>query len=414
MTQLDRTGSQRPGALASLLWPVLAIAIPACVVSTPSDTDPDGAGGGGAGGDGGAAGGAEADGGTAALSGPLNAVGGRILDENGQPVRLTGVNWFGLETETFAPHGLWQRSMDSMLDQVAELGFNVLRVPFSSQLFDPGSTPNGIDLSLNPDLAGKSGPEIMDTLIAKAGARGLRVILDRHRPAAAGQSPLWYTEDYSEERWIADWVMLATRYRDDRTVIAFDLHNEPHGAASWGDGVAATDWRAAAERAGNAILAVNPDLLIVVEGVERVGPHNYWWGGNLRGAAAAPVGLEVPGRVVYSPHDYPASIYAQPWFSDPSYPANLPGLWDETWGYLVSSGTAPVLIGELGTRLETASDRLWLETLAGYIAEHELSFTYWSLNPNSGDTGGILEDDWQTVREDKMAILRPLLAPPVR
>jgi len=344
-------------------------------------------------------------------TGRFTVVGGHIVDASGATVRFTGINWFGLETPNFAPHGLWQRSMDAMLDQVASLGFNVLRVPFSSQLLDAGSTPNGIDFSQNADLMGKSGLEIMDTLIDKAAARGLRIILDRHRPGADSQSELWYTGAYSEERWIADWVMLAGRYKDNPAVIAFDLHNEPHGAATWGDGSMTTDWRAAATRAGNAILAVNPDLLIVVEGVEKVGSDSYWWGGNLRGAGAAPVELSVAGRVVYSPHDYPASIYPQSWFSAPDYPANLPGVWDAAWGYLPGSGAGAVLVGEFGTKYQTDSDRQWLGALASYIGENQLSFTYWSLNPNSGDTGGILADDWQTVNEDKMAVIRPLLAP---
>lgn len=30
---------------------------------------------------------------------------------------------------------------------------------------------------------------------------------------------------------------------------------------------------------------------------------------------------------------------------------------------------------------------------------------YWSWNPNSGDTGGILNDDWTTVRQDKVNLL---------
>src|SRR5262249_38774805 len=162
--------------------------------------------------------------------------------DHGATVRLTGVNWFGLETSNYAPHGLWQRPMGAMLDQVKALGFNVLRVPFCSQLFDAGSTPNGIDLTQNPDLAGKTGPEILDALIAAAGQRGLRVILDRHRPDSGAQSPLWYTTAYSEDRWIADWVMLAQRYQGNPTVVAFDLHNEPHATATWGDGNTATDW----------------------------------------------------------------------------------------------------------------------------------------------------------------------------
>ena len=54
--------------------------------------------------------------------------------------------------------------------------------------------------------------------------------------------------------------MLAQRYASNPAVIGADLHNEPHGSATWGDGNPATDWRLAAERAGNAILAANPEL----------------------------------------------------------------------------------------------------------------------------------------------------------
>ena len=219
----------------------------------------------------------------------LHTSGSQILNASNQPVRLTGVNWFGLETSNFAPHGLWTRSMGSMLDQITSLGYNTIRVPFSNQLFDPGSNPNGIDYSQNQDLVGLTGPQILDKVVAGARVRGLKIILDRHRPDANAQSELWYTSAYSEARWISDWKMLATRYLNNDTVIGFDLHNEPHGSATWGDNNTATDWRLAAERAGNAILAINPKLLIIVEGIERVANDYYWWGGNLAAAGANPV-----------------------------------------------------------------------------------------------------------------------------
>jgi endoglucanase len=343
--------------------------------------------------------------------GYLHTQGSQIVDSNGQAVRLTGLSWFGMETANYAPHGLWVRSLDSMLDQIAGLGYNMIRLPFCSQLFDPGSTPNGVDAVKNPALVGLTGFELMDAVVAGAGARGLRVLLDRHRPDADAQSALWYTDKYGESRWIDDWKMLAQHYKGNPTVIGFDLHNEPHGAASWGDGNMATDWRAAAERAGNAVLAINPDLLIVVEGIESYAGTGAWWGGNLRGAATYPVRLDVAQRLVYSPHDYPPSLFAQPWFSAASYPANLPSVWREAWGYLAEGGIAPIFIGELGTKYQSDPDKQWLAALASYISAHDLSFAYWCWNPNSGDTGGILQDDWMTVNADKQHVLDPLLAP---
>jgi len=37
-----------------------------------------------------------------------------------------------------------------------------------------------------------------------------------------------------------------------------------------------------------------------------------------------------------------------------------------------------------------------------------ISWTYWSWNPDSGDTGGILADDWTSVNQNKVAKLTPI------
>ncbi|MGH8879546.1 MAG: cellulase family glycosylhydrolase [Stackebrandtia sp.] len=352
----------------------------------------------------------------AAGAGYWHTSGRQLVDANNQPVRMTGVNWFGLETGNYETHGLWASSYRDMIDQMRSLRYNTLRLPYSSQLFDPGSTPNSIDLAKNPDLAGLSGIQIMDRVIAYAGQVGMKVVLDRHRPDSGGQSALWYTSAYPESRWISDWRMLAQRYLGNTTVIGADLHNEPHGpnGANWGSGDPATDWRLAAERAGNAILAVNPNWLIIVEGVDSFNGNGYWWGGNLQGAAAFPVRLNVPNRLVYSAHDYATSVFQQPWFSDPSFPNNLAAIWDRNRGYLVKNNVAPVLLGEFGTTLADPRDQTWLRTLLAYLGTGTggISFTFWSWNPNSGDTGGILNDDWITVNTTKQAYLAPYLIAP--
>ncbi len=361
------------------------------------------------------------------VSGYFHTSGNQIVDANGTNVRIAGVNWFGFESTNYAPHGLWTRGYKEMMDQMKQLGFNTIRLPFSNQLFDAGSVPNGVDYLKNPDLRGLSGIQIMDKIVAYAGQIGLRIILDHHRSSAgagAEDSGLWHTSAYSEARWISDWRMLAARYADNPTVIGADLHNEPHGSASWGTG-GADDWRLAAERAGNAILSVNSKWLIIVEGVEQGTWGWYWRGGNLSEAGAHPVRLKVAGRLVYSPHDFPASVYPQSWFSDPNYPKNLYSIWDKNWGDLFRQGTAPILIGEFGTKLETTSDKQWLNALVTYLkgdlngdgtsdlsaGQQGASWIYWSWNPNSGDTGGILKDDWTTVHQAKMNALIPVQFP---
>jgi len=345
-------------------------------------------------------------------SNTLHTDGNRLLDSNGNHVIVTGISWFGLETENYAPHGLWARNLESFLDQIVELGFNTIRLPFSNQLFDPSSVPNGINYDLNADLAGLNGLEIMDKIIAGAGRRGLKVILDRHRPDSHAQSELWYTAQYSEERWIGDWVMLAERYAGDDIVIGADLHNEPRGGATWGSDDPMTDWRLAAERAGNAILKANPDWLIIVQGVEQYEGEFYWWGGNLMGARDHPVRLDLPGKLVYSPHTYGPGVYPQTWFSDPSFPDNMPGIWDSHWGFVHKDGLAPVILGEFGGRsVENDREGVWQRALVSYLKENGISYLYWTLNPNSGDTGGVLLDDWQTVDPKKEELLSSYQSP---
>jgi endoglucanase len=346
----------------------------------------------------------------AAGDGYWHTSGNQILDASGNPVRMTGVNWFGMETD-FAPHGLWTRNYKDMMDQMKGLGFNTIRLPFATQMFDPGATARTIDFGRNPELRGLTPIQIMDKVVDYAGQIGLRILLDRHSPDAGNLSPLWYTSDYPQSRWIGDWQMLAQRYQGNTTVIGADLHNEPHEPACWGCGDPARDWRLAAQTAGNAILAINPHWLIVVEGVQSYRDRWYWWGGNLLGARDYPVQLNVPNQLVYSAHDYPASVFNQPWFGDPAYPSNLPGIWDTYWAYLHKNNVAPVLLGEFGTKLLTASDQQWYDRMTAYLGATGINFTFWSWNPNSVDTGGILKEDWQTVNQDKMTKLTPLLFP---
>lgn len=342
--------------------------------------------------------------------GYLKTSGNKILTSSGKEHTIKAISWFGMETSNCSPHGTWTISLDSGLKTIADNGFNTIRLPYANECFT--KTPSGIDFNKNPQLANKSSLQVMDYFIERAGAYGLSVILDRHRPDVNSQSALWYTSQVSEQKWIDDWVMLANRYKNNTTVIGADLHNEPHGEACWGCGDTAKDWSIAAKKAGDKVLAANPNWLIIVEGVERSQDGtNYWWGGNLKDVAKKQITLNVPNRLVYSTHDYPSTIYNQQWFNASNYPNNLPTVWDNTWGYIHKQNIAPVLVGEFGTKYETDSDKKWLTTLVSYMKTNKMSFAFWSFNPNSGDTGGIVKDDWTTLQTAKLEALKPILNP---
>jgi endoglucanase len=350
--------------------------------------------------------------------------------------RLTGVNWFGLETGSYTFHGLWNRDYRSVVQQIADLGFNCIRVPWCNAMFD--NPPVGIQINeygvddytgiegMNLDLEGLSAVEVLDKVIEEAALYNIKIILDNHSRANDGYSAetLWYTDAYPESRWISDWVSLATRYRNQSNVIGADLNNEPHGntgngmkpPATWGyqaEGYGDTDWKAAAERCASAVLNANPDLLIIVEGVEEYQGTFYWWGGNLQGVKDSPI-TSIPGdALVYSPHEYGSSVHMQSWFTDPGFPSNLPAIWDDFFYFIKKQNIASLFFGEFGITEDAASnpssiDYQWLTTFMNY-AGSECSWTFWSFNPNSGDTGGLLEDDWVTLVQSKYNILQPYL-----
>ena len=256
---------------------------------------------------------------------------------------------------------------------------------------------------------------MLDRIVAEAARQGLFVLLDCHRLDDSQIPELWYDGTYGEADWLDCWRLMARRYGKAPNVIGADIKNEPHGAASWGTDDPKTDFRLAAERCGDAIHEIAPHWLIVVEGVEKNVPGQqlpgHWWGGNLEGVRRFPVRLKRKDRLVYSPHEYGPGVHQSEWFRDPAFPANMPDRWRKGFSYIVEEGIAPILVGEFGGR-QTGTDTtegVWQRTFVEFLREKDLGFIYWCWNPNGGDTGGMVADDWLTLVAPKRDLLAPLL-----
>jgi endoglucanase len=355
--------------------------------------------------------------------------GKQILDSNDQAVRLAGVNWYGFETPDFLAHGLWAQDYKTILNTIKSNGYNVIRIPFSNQMVESNPIPtnfttfaNGV--AANTALSGQTALADLDTIISYAGSIGLRVILDNHRSEAGSSneaSGLWYTSTYSQADWIADWQTLATRYsagqftfNGNPTVIGVDLRNEPHSNGSSGscwtgdtgtNGCPVTltsqNWPVAATAAGSAVLAINPHLLVFVEGTDCYNGVCGWQGGNLMGVASHPLTLNAPNQLVYSAHDYGPNLFQQAWFNSSTTPASLAAIWGQYWGYISAGGTAPVWLGEFGTtnnntdieNTAAGSQGQWFQALVGFLqATPAIQWTYWALNGE--DTYGLLDSNY--------------------
>lgn len=335
----------------------------------------------------------------------LRTAGSRIETASGDTYVIKAVSWAGLQRTTCHP-GLRGMQLDYGFQVIRRLGFNTIRLPYASQCLDPGSGLTGED---HPAFKGLTVLGQIDLMVSTARKYGLNVILDHHRSYSDRASPLWYAGPYTERRFIDDWTALADRYRTQPNVIGFDLDNEPNGAC-WGCGRVATDWRLAAERTADAVHSVNPRLLIFVEGIgrevsTRIDGGSAFWGGGLSYAAKYPVRLKVANRLVYSTHEYgPSQLTVTgnrllPRFTAADYPRNLPRAFDDSFGYLVKKGIAPVWIGEMGFTSRTRADRLWASTLTGYARQNGISTGVWALNADADERlpYGLLQDDWKTL-----------------
>lgn len=368
----------------------------------------------------------------------LRVEGNQIVTAEGEPVWLTGANWFGFNTSERILHGLWSVNLEDTLANIAGRGINILRVPISTELlyeWQQGyESPATVNESVNPGLAGATSLDVFDAMIAGSKAVGLKILLDVHSAEADNSghvAPMWYKGDITPEIFFSTWEWVVERYKNDDTIIAVDLENEPHGLpwsgsdfAKWDDSQDVNNWKYACEKASNLILDINPKMLIMCEGIE-VYPkdgvtwtsmdeddyHGNWWGGNLRGVRDLPVDLgERQGQFMYSPHDYGPLVFDQPWFYEGFNKDTLyEDVWKDNWMFIHEENISPLLIGEWGGFMDGAGNEKWIRAIGELIQEHRLHHTFWCFNPNSGDTGGLVGYDWTTWDEEKYAVLEPTL-----
>ncbi|MGN0594887.1 MAG: cellulase family glycosylhydrolase [Hominimerdicola sp.] len=369
----------------------------------------------------------------------LHTDGNKILDKDGKQVWLTGVNWFGYNTGTNTFDGLWNSELVSSVEAIADHGFNLIRVPISAELINQwadGEYPQAnYNQAYNPDLNQMNSLEIFEYFLKLAEENGMKVMPDIHSAEtnASGHTVnLWYTDNVSVNEYYKALEWMAERYKDNDTIIAYDLKNEPHGkpnegdnAAIWNNSKDANNWKYVAETAAKKILAKNPNVLIMVEGIEiypksksnsdysSQNDDDYyfnWWGGNLRGVADYPIDLgEYQDKLVYSPHDYGPTVYNQPWFDkDYDYDSLMEDCWHDNWFYIQEKKIAPLLIGEWGGFM-TEPNITWMTHLRKLIKTYHINHTFWCFNANSGDTGGLVLDDFVTWDEEKYEFVKEVL-----
>ena len=178
--------------------------------------------------------------------------GEQIVDGAGKPLQLRGINlgnWLLTEgymwhfqggpqstreieefvSEMLGPErsaAFWHTYRDTYISQqdihwIRQAGFNSVRIPFNYRLF---TTPDA------------EGWRLLDRVIGWCHTEGILVVIDMHA-APGGQTganiddsngwPWLYTDASAQQQTIDLWKQIAHRYRDNPTVLGYDLLNEP-------------------------------------------------------------------------------------------------------------------------------------------------------------------------------------------
>jgi endoglucanase len=377
----------------------------------------------------------------------------------------------------------WSSSSVTYASDIKSAGFNSVRIPVAPQTLDDND-PQGKDPNLkNAQSARIQGAYTALKEVVKAcSAAGLYVLLDMHtcsnyvgwRKGRLDARPPWADKDrqgydYKREEYscaetgnpstvkhiaaynATKWKKLAGLGAEIGVdnIMGIDIYNEPWDY-SWGE------WKGLTEQAYAAINAVNPNILIYVQGIsgtygsqdgtpetKGVSPHgtmgtNPNWGENLFEAGDQPPNVP-KSKLVYSPHTYGPAVFQQTMFVDPKQPecAGLEGDalgekkcqmvinqalldmgWHEHFGYLKAQGYA-IAIGEFGGNMDWPNktnshnrslwsyisdktiDQKWQEAFVDYLMREGIydSF-YWSINPESADTFGFFTTTFDPVSND--------------
>lgn len=374
-------------------------------------------------------------------------------------VVLKGVNWFGFNNKQTMLDGLWiggssmATDFNTIVWRLKIQGFNAIRLPFT---FDDVLLMKPADKRIRCSIVASS-KEVHKScvppwatnnkncsvgfmgVLPKGGVcnayldntsvlarfvgvvktfidNGFYVILDYH-PMNTEK----YAVDVVAQKWAQVMQAFVKRSGDWQRLyknrLIVDILNEPDSMRM--------GWK----EAGSLYLtvmdkiwySVTKDVFFMIEGTGQ-GDFNLNWGDGfvtnktiikMYGISDANwffdavVKKPYKDRVIVSPHMYGPSIA----MNDRAHAGEKlrRRMWD-SYGYLYDVGYKgkrfPIVLGEFGTFFRDPRDRIFFRDLARHWTWGKKHWFWWAYNNNSGDTGGLVKEDWITWEWDKIKYLR--------
>lgn len=377
-----------------------------------------------------------------------------------RPFAFQGLNWFGFNNKQTMVDGLWAggssaaTDFSTIVESIRLLGYNSIRLPFVFSDLQMSTIDKSHPCKILADSAvvarckAKSPPYSLYKwlprpksnvcnaylprgktedrflwVIQKFIDNGFYVVIDYH-PMGTEDHP------YNVIKFVNAWKSLWTRITnlpDYYTKIAgrilIDIMNEPDSMS--------LSWPRTAElylRTMDALYPIgNRTAFFLVEGTGQTNYYMNWGDGFVTNTTVInKFGLSDPttffkqvvwkpyvDRVIISPHVYGPSIsQAKLAYSGKDMFNRL----DISFGYLYKKGYCQggkctkfaVIIGEFGSKFEDPRDLEHLNDFSHWMKKTfaRPSWLFWAYNQNSGDTGGIVKNNWQDIDWRKVNWLR--------
>lgn len=327
---------------------------------------------------------------------------------NDQEFRLKGINWNGFESECNVVHGLWLSPLHHYLDVLQEQQFNALRIPLSFEVMED------LDLVIKegcgtsePEILGRTVREYLGVFLDHLSARGISVLFDLH--TILGEITEYpSTDEVSEDRVIAAWVNFAQAFGKHPAIMGLEIKNEPHGLCTTSD---------FHHHCARVITAIGERFegLYFVDGTSQSSEDKPPWGGTFEMISHscdddALCKLGMFDRLVFAPHVYGPDVRGDD--------ALLEGdeVFEKRFGFLKRHpffhGSA-IIVTEFGGHM-LEEDGRYYDKWKAYMDTVNLTTGafFWTFPPSSEDTGGMLDDNWDSINTDKSNFLTSIQPTP--
>ena len=309
-----------------------------------------------------------------------------VADAAGDKCVFRGVSLAGLEYGQFSSNAYpgvlsvdYFQPQSNDLHQVRSWGFNVVRIPFEWGRLVPSYLP-GNPVSLQPSYLAT-----IAQILRWAEDEHLYVILDMHDYLKywPGYNALECVDSSPPHQiFLAEtWRQLAAFFATNRTLLGYEIMNEPVRAEAGSGSCSDSNWHAIAQQTINSIRLVDTKHIIFIDGRDYSLP-GVWQREN--GTNAFVHDPLTPPRLVYSPHVY-YDLKGESHYSEGNVPVS-------PWQYYIrdrllplldwsEANQVPIFITEHGIPNSVGWASVLSEVFSTYYNPLRLSCVYWLHDP---------------------------------